>query len=154
MRQPVGPSSIGNALYFGTTDGRVVSLDIAKAQGPQWYLFATTTNASNQTVPDLTQPRIHVTVPFLSQTGTPFLSANQPIYNAPIGAANILAVATPQGLAGLQNQVTVVADSNRIFEVDTAGSAVVEINSTQTSWRSGRAALPLYGQRQSRQQRE
>jgi len=140
-----GPTIIGNTLYFGTSGGgtdtdasphnlggRVMALDIGSAQGPEWNLFADTT---------LTQPRLHLG-PKLLMDQISGNVAQMPVLNPPLGTANVMAVTMPGGLAALSQQLTLVADANRLLEIDYNGNAVTDISGTRTnSVRGGQLSL-------------
>ncbi|MCX6379426.1 MAG: hypothetical protein NT023_08100 [Armatimonadetes bacterium] len=113
-----GPSVIGDTLYFGTADGYIAAVDIQGASGgAQAQTFAKGRYRWTKTgvLPN-------------SSDGTPL---NVPIINPPVGSANLLASAAHQGVSALEQQITLVADNNRLLEVDVTGSAVWALEGTR-----------------------
>lgn len=113
-----GPSVIGDTLYFGTADGYIAAVDIAGASGgAQVQTFAKGRYRWTKTgvLPN-------------SSDGTPL---NVPIINPPVGSANLLATAAHQGVSALEQQITLIADNNRLLEVDVTGSAVWALEGTR-----------------------
>ncbi|HZO87940.1 MAG TPA: hypothetical protein VFB38_06330 [Chthonomonadaceae bacterium] len=131
-----GPSIIGNSLYFGTVDGRVVSVDIPNETGGR----QATLYPNN----DPSQPiRVHAQVAMLQVTGNIGAPLSQPIIHPPVGTANLVAVGTPAGLSGLDNRLTVIADSTRLLEIDYGGNAVWDLSATRSYGVAG-GQLPIY----------
>jgi hypothetical protein len=124
-----GPSVMGNALYFGTLHGIVASVDIPNLTGgAQQEVFAR--NATTGLY-DPTQLHVHGQAAQINTAnGAP---VDQPLYNLPVGASGVIAMGAPNGLAGLENQITLVADGERLLEVDTQGKAVWSLDSTRST---------------------
>ncbi len=126
-----GPSVIGSSLFFGTMTGQVAAIDLptSVSTGGQQELFAR--SSTNPGLYDFNQPYVHVQVAQTNTTnGNPLI---QPIYNPPAGTSNLLAVGTPNGLSGLENEITLIADASRLLEVDTAGNAVWEMGGSNST---------------------
>lgn len=103
-----GPTVAAQTLYYGTANGLLAALDLNAAQQGKISVryISTLLNPAN---------------------GTPLV---QPIINAPAVADGVVAVGTGAGIAGLTNQLTIVADAGRILAVDGSGSAVRSLNTT------------------------
>ncbi|CEK20611.1 hypothetical protein CWRG_02893 [Chthonomonas calidirosea] len=104
-----GPTVAAQTLYYGTVDGRIAAVDLNAAQQGKISVRVITT---------LTNP----------SNGSPL---TQVVINPPAAAQGIVAVGSGAGIAALNNQLTVVADANRILEVDAGGNAVWSLNTTQ-----------------------
>lgn len=113
-----GPTVIGDTLYFGTTDGHVASLELRGGTGgTQVPIFSSGSYRFTKT-------------PVLAgNDGSPL---NIPIIHPPVGGANVLAVGASQGIAALEQQLTLIADNNRLLLVDPAGNAVWSLDGTRT----------------------
>jgi hypothetical protein len=104
-----GPTVAAQTLYYGTVDGRIAAVDLNAAQQGKISVHVITT---------LTNP----------STGSPVA---QVMINPPAAAQGIVAVGSGAGIAALNNQLTLIADANRVLEVDASGSAVWSLNTTQ-----------------------
>lgn len=123
-----GPTVHGDALFYGTEDGRILSLDMSRmpSDGGQATLFV----SQNSTLPRVrlrgaliddnpVSPTFGYTVP-------------QRILNPPVGTANTLAVSSTRGLAAFDNHLTLIADNNRLIEVNAGAEAVWSADTTRT----------------------
>lgn len=128
-----GPSIIGNALYFTSADGRIVSIDLP------------TTNPNGAQIPvfraDGTS-RVHIQPILTDGTGNPLA---QNAIHPPLGAGGIVAVGSPNGLSALDNQLTLITDNNRLIEVDHGVNAVWSLDSTTALTVSGGPLLDAGG---------
>jgi len=104
-----GPTVAAQTLYYGTVDGHIAAVDLNAAQQGKISVHVITT---------LTNPN----------NGSPLI---QVMINPPAAAQGIVAVGSGAGIAALNNQLTVIADANRILEVDAGGSAVWSLNTTK-----------------------
>ncbi len=114
-----GPSIIGNSLYYGSTNGQVVSVDLAgiSPNGGQIPVYK-----------DDNTSRVTATAALTFQG----LAVQQPIFSPPVATTGLVAVGTSQGLAVLDNQLTLIADNNRLIEVDRPGRASWTVDATSS----------------------
>ena len=106
-----GASVLGSTLYFNATGGRIVSVDLKGALDGKVFTPSGT-------------PRVHVQYTLTdTTTGNPLNPINVSI-NPPLGTANTLVSANAQGLAGFDNGLIIVADNNRLIEIDAGGNPV------------------------------
>lgn len=118
-----GPGVIGNTLYYGAADGSVVSIDLpTSAGGGQQAIY----NGQNI--------RVHSTPVLTTPTGA-VLAQN--IIHPPVGTESTLVIATPQGIAALDNEQTVIADGNRLIMVGADGNATLTIDGTRSNTVAG-----------------
>lgn len=118
-----GLTVVGNALYFGAghsannaAHSLVVSIDLT---GIKPSAIAPT---------DWTK-RLHARYALLNATGA---AVATPIIHPPLATANMVAVGSPAGLLALDNQLTVVADRDRVVEVSYDGDIVWSVDSTRS----------------------
>jgi len=119
-----GPTILGNTLYYGSTTGQIVSVDISGANsgGGQLNVYKTdgTSRVNAQAaMKDVTGPNVGFAV-------------QQPIFSPPVATTGIVAVGTPAGISVFDNQLTLIADNNRVLEVDNAGRAAWTTDATQS----------------------
>lgn len=115
-----GLSVVGNVLHFGTAEGRVASIDTkGVGNGSQASLFTKNSDGTYT-------PRVQVQDVLLSVTGgTPGATyVNNPVIYPPVGTTNTVFASSPAGMAALDNRLTLIADNNRLLQVDFAGNAV------------------------------
>ncbi len=105
------PMVQGDVVWIGLTDGRLVSYDADPA----------TTNPAFQANGD----RVDVSPRWVVTTGASGLA------NPPTMVDNVMAVATAGGIVAYEDNITVVADSQRILEVNAAGDAVWSCDGTR-----------------------
>jgi hypothetical protein len=113
------PSLFGSVLYYGTGNGQVVSVDLKgiSGSGGQTPLYASTR---------ATNPRV-----FVQQMVDPNSGSGGTILSPPLGTTNLVAIGGANALAALENQLTLVADNNRLVEVDYGSNAVWTLDSTR-----------------------
>jgi hypothetical protein len=128
-----GATVSGDVLYFGTTDGHVVSLELLNAPsgGAQYLIYGQQ------------QPRI-AKMRALNDTNNNAIA--QPIIHPPIGFGNTIAAAAPRGVAALENRITLIADTARLLQVDSRGNAVWTLDTTRSFALSGGAFQDGTGQ--------
>ncbi len=114
-----GPTVYGDALHFGTTDGRIASINLRGVK-----------NGAQAGVYDNNSLRIHTQNTLTDGNGN---GINQAISNPPLATTNTMAVGTPQGLSALENQITLIADNNRLLELDYGGNAVWSLDATRSA---------------------
>jgi hypothetical protein len=125
-----GPAVFGQTLYYNATYqvgahryGSIVTLDLQNAVDGR-LIDGTTGISRAHVLATMTDPN----------TGGPFDLANAgvttPVINPPAAAINTVVDGVAAGLAALDNQVTLIADSNRLIEVDALSNAVWTLNST------------------------
>ena len=131
IRPASGPTVTGDALYFGTTAGSVVSIDLTgiKNSGGQTKVYKTDGTF-----------RLH-SQPVVIDPANGLFPIAQPIINAPLATTGIAVAGSPTGLLEMDNQLTTIADSHRLIEVNHAGQAVHAIDSTQSVAISGGVSL-------------
>ena len=114
-----GPTISGNTLYYGSTTGQVVSIDISgvSAGGGQVNVYKD----------DMS--RVTAKAALISQG----VAVQQPIFSPPVATTGIVAVGTPQGLAALDNQLTLITDNNRLIEVTRSGDAAWTMEATKSN---------------------
>ncbi len=121
-----GASVIGSTLYYGSTTGRIVSFDMSgiSSNGGQVSVFK-----DDGTLRLIATDAVQYLAP-----GPPVSvkAIPQPIFSPPVATTGIVAVGTPQGLIALDNQLTLIADNNRLIEVDHAGRAAWTMDATQS----------------------
>ncbi|MCW3095267.1 MAG: hypothetical protein JWL77_885, partial [Chthonomonadaceae bacterium] len=115
-----GPTVVGNTLYFGSTTGQIVSVDIAGANAGGGQLNVYKADGTSRVTAQAAQK---------SPLG---VALQQPIFSPPVATTGIVAVGTPQGLSVFDNQLTLIADNNRLLEVDRAGNASWATDATQS----------------------
>lgn len=123
-----GPTVAGSTLYYCTANGQLVSVDLKNA-AKDGRLMGPDGSSRVYAVNLLTSP----------STGT---LDNQVVIDPPAATTNMVVTGTPTGISALDNQLTLIADSNRLLEVDAAASAVWSLDSTLTT---GVAGGPLGG---------
>ncbi len=118
-----GASVIGNTLYYGSTTGQIVSVDISgiNPSGGQVNVYK-----DDGTSRVIAQAAIKGPDGFVVQLP-------QPIFSPPIATTGIVAVGTSQGLAVFDNQLTLIADNNRLLEVNRHGDAAWVMDGTHTN---------------------
>jgi hypothetical protein len=116
-----GPTVIGSTLYYGSTTGQIVSVDISgiNANGGQTNVYRSDDGTS----------RIVATAALKKPDG---YAVQQPIFSPPVATTGLVAVGAPNGLSVLDNQLTLIADNNRLIEVDRAGRAAWTMDATQS----------------------
>ncbi|MCS6777979.1 MAG: DUF4159 domain-containing protein [Chthonomonadaceae bacterium] len=128
-----GPTVLGNTLYFGTMEGRVAAVELRGGSGgTQVPVLTGRTSGAGR-------PVVHVQdVQTNLVDGTLLV---QPIIHPPVGAAGLLAVGAPRGGGVLEWQKTLIADNNRLLEVDSEGNAVWSLDATRTVTVAGGSIL-------------
>jgi hypothetical protein len=122
-----GPSIIGDTLYFGTDEGRVVAVSLTGGSGGAQVPVLTGRGANGGTT------RFQVMDAQLTVTGlTPGRTLAQRLIHPPLGTTGLLAIGAPAGATVLERQLTLIADNNRLLEVDFGGNAVWSLDSTKT----------------------
>jgi hypothetical protein len=129
-----GVTVVGDTLYFGTGGGSLASFDLTGIQnsGGQAKIYRPDGNL-----------RIHTQAAILDptdKTGTNSIPGNE-IISPPLATAGTVVVGTRRGLLALDNQLTLIADNNRLLEVDRAGRAVHSVDSTQAVSIAGGATI-------------
>lgn len=116
-----GPSIVGSTLYYGSTTGQVVSVDLTgiNANGGQTNVYRSDDGTSR-------------VVAQAALKGPLGFAVQQPIFSPPVATTGIVTVGTSQGLAVLDNQLTLIADNNRLIEVDRAGRAAWTMDATKS----------------------
>lgn len=132
------PVVMGDVMYMGCSNGMLASLDLEKTiqipvsglEKPPTYLWAE--SVMNDPHPP----------------GDPALAVLATV----AGSHGMLAVTTSEGLSVLYNPVSLVADSNRLLEIDAAGRVMWTCDSTSgfaSTWAvsgsSGATAGPAHG---------
>jgi len=115
-----GPTIVGNTLYYGSTTGQIVSVDISGTNSGGGQLNVYKTDGTS---------RVNAQAALKDPLG---LAIQQPVFSPPVATTGIVAVGTPQGLSVFDNQLTLIADNNRVLEVDHAGRAAWTTDSTQS----------------------
>jgi len=130
---------MGDILYVGCEDGRLVSMDVVKigrgktgpAERIKWEAVAP---------PPPGKPMAWA---------EPVMGVGNPILAAVAGSHGMLAVATAEGVTVLHNPVTLIADGDRLVEMDAGGRVAWSCDSTvelaYTTTGAGAAAMPVLG---------
>ncbi|MHB1456499.1 MAG: hypothetical protein ACYC0V_06235 [Armatimonadota bacterium] len=124
------PMLYGSKLYVGMNNGSLASVDVNKMKNAAAKLDinspgTATTLANNLGIMLMWDPKTGY------MWDTPINpTALAPIYATPAGSNGVMAVATPTGLTVLYNSVTLVADGNRIVEVDAGGEILWTCDAT------------------------
>lgn len=124
------PMLYGNKLYVGLNNGILASVDVTRMRNAAAKLDISspgtaTTLAGNLGVMLMWNPAVGY------MWETPINpTAAAPIYATPAGSNGVLAVATSTGLSVLYNSVTLVADGNRIVEIDAGGDILWTCDAT------------------------
>ena len=117
-----GPSVIGKVLHFGTAEGRIASVDIGDgSSGAQLSVSSKNSDGSYS-------PRVQLQNVLLNATGGTLAQA---IIYPPVGTTNTVFVGSPQGMAALDNRLTLIADNNRLIQVGYDGNAVWTADSSR-----------------------
>ena len=141
-----GCTVVGDTLYFGTgfgeqnagqagvRAGSLVSVDLTGIQnsGGQTNVYR-----SDGTL------RVHRQSAIMDPadpTGVQPIADNQ-IFCPPLATAGIIVVGSKRGLLALDNKLTLIADNNRIIELNAAAQAVRSIDATQAVSIQGGATL-------------
>lgn len=106
------PQVQGDTIWVGMSDGRVVSFDTdPTSRNPEFqgHGAQVTTGAV-----------------WTRQVGT------SPILGSPVAASNVLAINSGSGVYTFEDNYTVIADSHRLIEVNSAGEAVWTCEGTRT----------------------
>jgi hypothetical protein len=116
-----GPTVIGNTLYYGTQHGSLAAIDLSNmpSDGSQATLYRSDGTLRLRTAPVQWDTILNTAV-------------DQPITNPPVGTTDVVVATGPKGLTAFDNQLTLVADNNRLIEVNHAGEAVWSMDATQT----------------------
>lgn len=121
------PMLYGSKLYAGMANGSLASLDVNKMKNAAAKLDinATGADANNLGVMLRWNP------PSGNMWETPINpNVTNPIYATPAGSNGVLAVATSTGLTVLYNSITLVADGNRVAEIDAGGDVIWSCDAT------------------------
>lgn len=120
LKPASGPSILGSTLYYGSTTGQVVSVDMSgiSPSGGQVNVYK-----------DDGTSRVAAKAAMTNGVG---IAIQQPIFSPPVATTGIVAVGTPQGLSVLDNQLTLIADNHRLIEVDRSGNAAWTTDATQS----------------------
>jgi hypothetical protein len=129
-----GPSVFGQTLYYNATFlsnghlfGSIVTVDLKNAAKDNRLIDASTGSSRVHVLHTMTDP----------VTGNPFdllaAGVNTPLINPPLATENTVVDGAAAGLAALDNQVTLIADNNRLIEVDAVGNAVWSMSATTSS---------------------
>lgn len=111
------PMLMGSMLYFGDSQGRLHTVDVERVSQETPELGLTVANEYNHWGwPSLDQPAL-----------------GGAIISTVAGAQGNIAVSTAQGLFVLHNGLTLVADSNRVLEMDAGGRVVWSCDATTSS---------------------
>lgn len=126
------PMLYGTKLFVGLENGNLASVDVNKMEDAVSRLDpgagnTETTVANNLGVLLKWYEKSGYMHQIPVSTGPP-----SPIYAAAAGSNGILAVATKNGLSVLYNAVTLVADGNRIVEIDSGGNVVWSCDAANT----------------------
>lgn len=141
MTVSTSPTVMGSILYLGSSHGSLVAVDLdtaSQAQGA--YAYGVYIKPWN--------PKYVWTFPAWT-TGTTV--STDPVLAPLTGSHGMLAVSTSNGLNIMYNPTTLVADANRLIEVDSQGRTVWSCDSTNgyastsTVDGSGKASNLLYG---------
>ena len=116
-----GPSVIGDMLYFGTTSGHVVAVDLRGSGGAQHF-------GAVGTPPNVT-PRFRVLKDGLLDGGT--------ILEPPTGTERTLVLGNASGIAAMDARPTLIADNNRLLEVDYGCNAIWSLDATLSYFPAG-----------------
>lgn len=129
------PMVLGDILYVGCSGGHLVSIDVTRVgrgrTGPADGVSADWAHKNSLMWSDK-------------------VIGNGPIWASVAGSHGMLAVSTADGLCVLYNPVTLIADGNRLVQMDAGGRVVWSCDSTVEIARSTRAetsgpAVPVYG---------
>jgi hypothetical protein len=121
LRPSSGLSVVGNVLHFGTAEGRVASVDTnGVGNGAQASLF---TRNSDGTFTPRVQLQDVLQFSNGANAGATYNVNNAVIY-PPVGTTNTVFAGSPGGIAALDNRLTLIADNNRLLQVDWSGNAV------------------------------
>ena len=120
LKPASGPSIIGDTLYYGSTTGQVVSIDLSgiNQNGGQTNAFKTDGTS-----------RVNAQAALKGPDG---FAVQQPIFSPPVATTGIVAVGTSQGLVVLDNQLTLIADNNRLIEVRHDGTVAWTADATSS----------------------
>jgi len=109
------PIVMGNILYVGCYDGTLLAINVSKVRQ---------SNPAPQAV-------VNLDFTATGNSSVKLLSLNhKPIYSTVAGANGMLAVATEEGLTVLRNPLTLVADANKVAEIDSSGQIVWSCDGT------------------------
>jgi hypothetical protein len=128
-----GPAVFAQTLYYNATYavgshryGSIVSVDLQNASVDGKLIDGATGISRVHVLNTMTDPN----------TGGPYDLASggavTPVINPPAAAVNTVVDGVGAGIAALDNQVTLIADSNRLIEVDAFSNAVWTLNSTSS----------------------
>ncbi|MDE2205643.1 MAG: hypothetical protein KGK12_03280, partial [Armatimonadetes bacterium] len=122
-----GPSVVGNSLFVGMRNGYIVALPLTglPTNGSQVSLLKDPTQLPS------VQNSILTALPAIQNPATG-IAFDTPVINPPLATNGTLLVGTPNGLSALDDQVTLIADSDRLLEVNHAGQAVWSLGSTRS----------------------
>jgi|GEM_PF-3383046 len=131
------PSIQGNILWLGFAGGEAIGVDAnptltdptIQGKGGQVPLFTTTTVQG------------HMDIVMDLEWNVPGDAG--PLLSAPIGTENVMIANTEGGIREYTNTFTLIADKNRLVEVDAAGDAVWTCDGTRNYVVAG-GQLPLY----------
>ncbi|HZT43008.1 MAG TPA: PQQ-binding-like beta-propeller repeat protein [Chthonomonadaceae bacterium] len=126
-----GPAVSGNTLYFGTQTGQITAVDLPTG---------TTSGQVNIFNADGTL-RVHV-LGIQSNLGQ---TISQPIIHPPVAARGMVAVGAPNGIAAMDNQVTLITDNRRLLEVDHGVNALLSVDSTTSLGVAGGPLIDISG---------
>lgn len=129
------PMLMGSVLYFGDSEGRVHALDVDR-------ISQTTAKGGYKEAGDVADLHWVWPDPKKGQQGL-----GGPILSTVAGSQGHIAVTSAEGLAILYNGLTLVADSRRVLEADSAGRVVWSCDSTTTytGTRIKGTTVPVYG---------
>ena len=116
-----GPSVIGDMLYFGTDKGHAVAVDLRGSGGAQH--FGAVGNAPNVT------PRFRVLKDGLLDGGV--------VLEPPTGTERTLVLGNASGISAMDARPTLIADNNRLLEVDYGCNAIWSLDATLSYFPAG-----------------
>lgn len=126
------PMLYGSKLFVGMQNGSLASVDVTKLKNAAAKLDINSADTA-----DTFAGNLGVMLRWNPLSGsmweTPINpTALAPISATPAGSNGVLAVATESGLSVLYNSVTLVADGNRIAEIDAGGDILWSCDATTT----------------------
>jgi hypothetical protein len=117
------PSIQGDILWLGFANGYILSMDADPgATDPAAQVMG----AQVKLVEDNLTTLVH------ARWAAKTTVSNTPVFGAPVGTGDVLAVATAEGVHAYEDTRTIVADGKRLLEVNGAGEAIWACDGTRS----------------------
>ncbi len=119
------PTVMGDVLYIGCQDGTMIAVDVGKAnQAAPKQMLGNVQEKYFKNILTITDGYV-----WPNQLVAP-TNSNPQIWGSPTGSHGMLAVATSDGLSVMYNPTSLVADGNRLVEIDAQGKPIWSCDST------------------------